>query len=90
VVISYRVTFSSEAGESLSRLDKKVAQRILNRIKWLSQHISDVHHTGLKETLRGAYKLRVGDYRVIYELDHESTILVIREIGHRSEVYRIK
>ncbi|MDB9433414.1 type II toxin-antitoxin system RelE family toxin [Microcystis aeruginosa] len=34
----------------------------------------------------GFYKLRVGDYRVIYEFDRESRIIIIR-VGHRSEVY---
>nr|WP_232023874.1 type II toxin-antitoxin system RelE/ParE family toxin [Microcystis viridis] len=33
----------------------------------------------------GFYKLRVGDYRVIYEFDRESRIIII--VGHRSEVY---
>ncbi len=84
---AYKVDFSSEAETSLSRLDKPVAQRILNRIKWLSLHVEDVNHKALTGHLRGAFKLRVGDYRVVYELKLRANILTIRFIGHRSEVY---
>ncbi|REJ46484.1 MAG: toxin [Microcystis flos-aquae DF17] len=37
--------------------------------------------------LRILNKLRVGDYRVIYEFDRESRIIIIVRVGHRSEVY---
>ncbi len=37
--------------------------------------------------LRFLIKLRVGDYRVIYEFDRESRIIIIVRVGHRSEVY---
>ena len=86
----YKVDFSQTAVAGLSRLDKQIAQRILDRIKWLSLHIDDVNHKALTGYLRGEYKLRVGDYRAIYELSHEAKTLIIRLIAHRSEVYRLK
>jgi mRNA interferase RelE/StbE len=85
--MNYNVEFSREALTSLSRLDKQVAQRVLDRIKWLSTHIEDVNHKALTGHLRGAFKLRVGDYRVVYELKHKANILTIRYIAHRSEIY---
>jgi mRNA interferase RelE/StbE len=88
VVKAFDVYFSAEAEASLGRLDKMNAQRILDRIKWLSQHIEDINHTALTGNLRGAFKLRVGDYRVIYELKHKTAILMVRFIGHRSEIYK--
>lgn len=86
-MVTYYVDFSPEAETSLSRLDKQMAQRVLDRIRWLSLHVEDVNHKALTGRLRGAYKLRVGDYRVVYELKHKDTILTIRFIGRRSEVY---
>ena len=86
-MVNYYVDFSREAESSLGRLDKQIAQRILDRIKWLSLHIEDVNHKALSGRLRGAYKFRVGDYRVVYELKHKTTVLIIRFIAHRSEVY---
>jgi mRNA interferase RelE/StbE len=87
-VTVYQVYFSSEAETSLSHLDKAVAQRILDRIKWLSLHIDDINHKALTGHHRGTFKFRIGDYRVIYELQHKSSSLVIRFIGHRSDVYK--
>jgi mRNA interferase RelE/StbE len=88
VVNPCEVVFSSEAEASLGHLDKPVAQRILNRIKWLSMHVEDINHKSLTGRLRGTYKLRIGDYRVIYELSRETSLLTIRFIGHRSEIYK--
>ncbi len=85
--MNYSVDFSREAVTSLSRLDKQTAQRVLDRIKWLSSHIEDVNHKALSGHLRGAFKLRVGDYRVVYELKHKAAVMTIRLIAHRSEVY---
>ena len=85
---SYKVYFSQEAEASLGLLDKQAAQRILDRIKWLSLHIEDINHKALTGNLRGLFKLRVGDYRVLYELKHNISTLTIRFIGHRSEIYK--
>ena len=38
--------------------------------------------------LRGLYKLRVGDYRVLYEILHDQETIIVHIIGHRSDVYR--
>ena len=83
-----QVEFSLEAADKLGSLDKQVAQRIINRIKWLSQHDKEINHKPLTGHLKGAYKLRVGDYRVVYEIKSTSSILIIRLIGHRSEIYK--
>jgi mRNA interferase RelE/StbE len=85
--VKYSVNFSREAVTSLGRLDKQIAQRILDRIQWLSLNIENVNHAALSGHLRGAFKLRVGDYRVVYELKHKQVVLIIRLIAHRSEVY---
>jgi mRNA interferase RelE/StbE len=49
-----------------------------------------VNHKALNGYLKGAFKLRVGDYRVVYELKHKEEKLTVRFIAHRSEVYHIK
>lgn len=85
--MKYSVDFSREAAASLSRLDKQIAQRILDRIKWLSLHIEDINHEALSGHLRGAFKLRVGDYRIVYEIKYKTPVLTICFIAHRSEVY---
>ncbi len=90
MVKAYQIRFSRMAQDRLGQLDKPLAQRILDRVKWLSQHVEDVNHKALAGSLRGIYKLRVGDYRVLYEIEHDNAVLTIRYIGHRSEIYKSK
>jgi mRNA-degrading endonuclease RelE of RelBE toxin-antitoxin system len=60
--VKYAVEFRPEAERNISRLDKAVAQRILNRIKWLAEHINDVQLESLQgKRWKGLFKLRVGD-----------------------------
>ncbi len=41
-----------------------------------------------KLTDRSAWRIRIGNYRVVYEIDDQSKIIIVIEIGHRKEVYR--
>ena len=87
--MSYLVEFKEDTMKELSKLDKKVAQRILNKIKWLSENFEVVSHERLKgEEWEDMFKLRIGDYRVIYSVDRERKIITIHLIGHRSEIYK--
>ena len=44
----------------------------------------------LKGTLAGLYRLREGDYRIMYQVLRKEHVIMIHSIGHRSEVYRKK
>jgi mRNA interferase RelE/StbE len=82
----YRVEFLPSAARTLSKLDDAVRRRIARRIDRLA---SDPRADAVK--LRGAeniWRARVGDYRIVYQVEDERlTVLVIR-IGHRRDVYR--
>jgi len=88
MVKPYKVYFSTEAEASLRQLDKQVSQRVLDRIKWLSLHVEDISHRALTSNLRGLFKLRVGDFRVLYEIKYNTASVTIRFIGHRSDIYK--
>lgn len=64
-----------------------MAQRIATRLWWLTEHASDVRHLSLRFELAGLYKLRVGDWRVVYRLLEEERVVLVVGLGHRSEVY---
>ena len=74
----------------MERLDKPVARRIVERIKWIAANLDDIRPEQYKGDLAGLYKFRIGDYRVIYEILSNETMIVIHQIGHRSDVYRKK
>ena len=81
-----RVEWTRGAVEDLEKLDRQVAQRVLKRVTWLAENFHRIVPEPLSGEFKGAYKLRVGDWRVIYTVEGE--LIVIRLIGHRREIYR--
>jgi mRNA interferase RelE/StbE len=82
----YRVEFTSEAEDDLSRLNKPVAQRVLKKIRWLAENFEAITPEPLTGDLKGFYKLRVGDYRAFYTFGPDE--IVIHLVQHRREVYK--
>jgi mRNA interferase RelE/StbE len=87
--MTYSVEFTLQAEEDLVRLDKTIAQHIANKIDWLSQSVESIIPAPLKGKFKGKYKLRVGDWRVIYSFEHSTQIITIYAVRHRREVYKI-
>lgn len=82
------VVFTSQAEENLAKLDKQIAQRILKKIRWLAENLETLTPEPLTGQFQDVYKLRVGDYRVLYTLEDEQKLIVILLIKHRREVYK--
>ncbi len=59
--MAYQVEFRQEGLDDLRRLDRAVAQRILNKLKWLTQSFDHIIPQPLTGELQGLFKLRVGD-----------------------------
>jgi len=81
----YSLQFSKEAEDSLRKLDKSIQKRVVKKILLLQEN----PRLGgqLTANLLGLWKLRVGDYRVIYSIkDKELRVLIIK-IGHRKNIY---
>jgi mRNA interferase RelE/StbE len=84
----YKVYLLDAAADELANLDKSVEQRITRRIRWLADNVEAIDPIALKGDLAGLYKLRVGDYRVVYEILHREETLIVHMIGHRREIYQ--
>jgi len=82
----YRIVFTRSARRELERLPKKEIERMAKRIHDLA---SDPRPAGC-EKLSGTdfYRVRQGDYRVLYRIDDAERLVDILRIGHRREVYR--
>ncbi len=81
----YEVIFSNKAKKQLFKLEKNLQERIiaaLERIRIRPQ----VYTTKLVGD--PGYKLRVGDYRIIMDIDNNNLIILIIKIGHRREIYQ--
>ena len=86
----YSIRILKAASRELARLDKPVAKRIVERIRWLAENLDQAKPIALKGELAGLYKLREWDYRIIYEIIRKENVILIHSIGHRREVYQKK
>jgi mRNA interferase RelE/StbE len=84
----YSLRILDAATRELAAIDRQVAERIARRIRWLAENIESIRPLPLSGELSSFYKLRVGDYRVIYEILGPEQTLIIHAIGHRREIYR--
>ena len=84
----WSVEFTEESEHDISLLDKSVRNRIIEKIDWLGSNFSDILPTVLTADFRDYFKLRVGDWRVFYQVDWHRNIITIRYIDHRSKAYK--
>ena len=83
----YEIFFARSAVKELERFNNPMRSRIFNRIARLA---SNPRPAGCRK-LEGAedlWRIRIGDYRVIYSVDDSQSIVDINSIRHRSDVYR--
>jgi mRNA interferase RelE/StbE len=82
----YEIIVSKSAAKELSKLPKQVNNKIIKVILALS---GDPRPNGAKK-LRGIsenWRIRIGDYRVIYAVADEILVVDIRKVGHRKDIY---
>ena len=82
----YRVTLPIPVVKELDRLPITMQVRIEKEIKNLEQHPRPPGC--LKLTGRNAWRIKVGDYRVLYEIDDDNLIIIIVRVRHRKDSYR--
>ncbi len=82
-----KVEWDKEALDDLQKIDKPIVKRILNKISWFSQHFDNITPELLSGDMAGLFKLRIGDWRVIYTIEKDE--ILIKAIGHRREIYRV-
>lgn len=81
------VEWEKEASDDLQKIDRPIVKRILNKISWLSQYFENTTPEPLSGEMSGHFKLRVGDWRVVYVIEVDT--IVIKAVGHRREVYKL-
>jgi len=86
--MSYVVELSPVAARQLKKLDRPIQIRILGRIEKLESEPRPSNATIIKGTDDTLYRVREGDYRIIYTIEDDRLIVLVVRIGHRSEVYR--
>jgi len=86
--LSWTVEFDKHSLKQLQKLDKAVVRQILDYMEEISK-LEDpfTRSSGLSGNLAGLWRYRVGDYRVICDIQAKVVTIFVIEVGHRSEVY---
>lgn len=83
----YRIVVSHSAEKEMDRLPVSVNRRMGVVINSLSNNPRPRGSKKLKGTKENIWRVRVGDYRVIYGINDEIKIIDIRKVGHRRDIY---
>jgi mRNA interferase RelE/StbE len=85
-VARYDLEVRPSVGKDVEKIPKKDLKRILARIESLRddpRSVASVKLSGFEY-----YRIRQGDYRIVYEIDDRRAIVTIAKVGHRGEVFR--
>ncbi|MCP1386778.1 type II toxin-antitoxin system RelE/ParE family toxin [Corynebacterium sp. TA-R-1] len=87
--MAWKIEFTPRAQRAVTKLDRGHQRRILDYLQEVSQ-LDDPRSRGkaLASSLSGLWRWRVGDYRVVAEINDGTLIVVIVDVGHRSDIYR--
>ena len=88
--MAWVVELSDTAARAIERLDRSAARRILAFLRDRVATAEDPRRIGrsLVGTRRGLWRYRVGDHRLICEIQDNRTVVLVVTVGHRREVYR--
>jgi mRNA interferase RelE/StbE len=84
----YEILFAKSVDKALRRLPRDIAQRIRQRLYEIALDPYAKHLDVTKLQNRPGFRLRVGDWRVIYEIKGDELIILVLRVAPRGEVYR--
>ncbi len=87
--MKYKVLFSERAKKQFKKIDKYISLFI---IAWLEKNINGsenprTYGKGLVENRSGQWRYRIGNYRIICEINDKEVVVLVLEIGHRKNIY---
>lgn len=88
-MISYHVVLSENARKQLKKLDKHTAKLLVG---WMRKNLEGCvnprqHGKGLTANRSGQWRYRIGDYRLLAEIQDDKVIILVLSVGHRREIY---
>ncbi len=84
--VSYSLRIKASAAKELSRIERADRERLIDAIDRLREH--PLVGAPLKGGMRGLRRTRVGDYRVLYEVQHDVLVILVVRVAHRRDAYR--
>lgn len=87
--MNYTVIFADKAQKQLEKLDKSIAALIIG---WIEKNLQNcenprLYGKGLIANRSGQWRYRIGDYRLICEIQENEITILVLEVGHRRNIY---
>jgi mRNA interferase RelE/StbE len=84
----YKITYTTQAAKALLKMPRDTARLIRQRLEQVAIDPFASIPNAKKLQGRPGYRLRVGDWRVIYEINQDEVVIIVLKIAPRAEVYR--
>ncbi len=84
----FKIDLKGSTEHDLKKIDRQFISKILKAIETLSVNPFPMHCKKLKDS-ELSYRLRVGDYRIIYQVDQVNKAIVIYHVRHRKDAYKM-
>ena len=86
----YKVEISEKALKNLKQLDKSIARMLLI---WIEKHLEGtinprIHGKGLSHDKKGIWRYRVGNFRILANIEDNRLVILLIEFGHRIDIYK--
>lgn len=85
--MSYAISFTSKAAKQVRKLDPVVARRIRSFLEQKLAQLDNPRLLGKKLVNEDFWRYRVGDYRILTNIDDDQILILIVEVAHRREIY---
>jgi len=87
--MSYQVEYSKTAQKQIKKLDNYTKVMIMN---WITKNLVNcedprIHGKALKGNLKGQWRYRIGDYRILCDIEDDRLIVLVINVGHRRGIY---
>lgn len=86
--MAYKIVFTKQAMKVLRKIPADTTASIRQKIEQIAENPFLSHPNVTKLQTREGFRLRVGDWRIIYEIQQEKILIIVLKIGLRKEVYR--
>lgn len=86
--MAYKVAFTRQAAKTLQKMPSVIGREIRSKLERIAADPFAPNSNVTKLQNRDGYRLRVGDWRVIYEIEQDKVLVLVLKIGLRGEVYR--
>lgn len=88
--MNYHVKFADAAAREMKKLDRYTAAMLMG---WIRKNLEDCtdprqHGKGLTANRSGEWRYRVGDYRILAQIQDDEILILLLHVGHRSTIYK--